>query len=298
MPDLSGRIVIVTGANSGVGFYTALELANKHAHVILACRNKERGLRAQQEIREETGNTDVEFMQVDMGSGESIRAFATAFHQRFDRLDLLVNNAGFWGAPYKTTPDGFEAHFGTNYLGAFYLTSLLFDLLKASKAARVVNLSSLAHRAGSTDFKTVGYYPADGQTAMKAYSISKLAMNLFAFELDRRLRAAGLQQVKAIAVHPGTSVTPGMQLPSWLETVVRPLSSCVFNSQEASAWPSLFAATEESIEGGEFIGPSGFLAMKGPPARATASKQSYSLEDAANLWARSEELLQCRFEVK
>ncbi|KAJ0410459.1 hypothetical protein P43SY_002791 [Pythium insidiosum] len=282
MPSQAGRVVIVTGANSGIGFATASAFAARGAHVILACRSPQRGQAAAVKIREETGSASVDFMQLDVGSVASIRTFCSHIHDRFDHIDVLINNAGVMHPQHVKTIDGFESHFAVNHLGHFLLTSLLFGLLKQSRDARVVSVSSLSHHtADIDDFSTIGY-DSIASAYINDYSVSKLANLLFTFELDRRLRASGVTNVKAVACHPGitlTNITPSAihahHLPQWLQNGLQWLFSWlpIFQSVEVGALPTLFAATAESVESGDFYGPDGWKSCWGYPAKEEPSKE-------------------------
>lgn len=319
MPSQQGKIVIVTGANTGLGFATALELVRGGAHVILACRNEARGLDAEQRIRAEVAKpTDdatladeevppatgaVQFMLLDVGSLASIRAFAEKFQASFDRLDILINNAGMKAVKHSTTVDGFEAQFGINHLGHFALTSLLFNALRKSPAARVVSIGSISHHNCDVDFDNLNAVPPK-YDAMTAYRISKLANILFAYELERRLKDAGVTNVISIACHPG--VTESNLLPNLLETynstIIRSIIKFVHSlpwaqSNAMGALCVLCAATDPQIVPGEYIGPHGFWEFYGSPRVVPSSKQSYSPENAARLWNESEKLTKVPFPV-
>lgn len=197
---MQGKIVLVTGANTGIGKVTALELARKRATVVMVARNQAKGEATLAEIKAETGNNDVHLMVADMASQASIRALATAVRERFDRLDVLVNNAGATNAERQESPDGIELTFAVNHLGYFLLTNLLLDLLKASAPSRVVSISSAAHRFGAIRFDDLQFKKRPYRE-WPAYGQSKLANLLFTYELARRLEGNG---VTANAVHPGT----------------------------------------------------------------------------------------------
>lgn len=311
IPCLDGKVVVITGANAGIGFATASAMAARGAHVILGCRSRERGLEAERSIREQTGSATVDFMQLDMSSLTSIRAFSDAVHLKFDRLDILVNNAGVMHPPEAKTVDGFEAHFGVNHLGHFYLTHLLFDLLKhATDEARVVTVSSTNHRyvATDTDFASLGH-DKSGRKYMNEYSVSKLCNLLFTYELDRRLKAAkgtNEKKIKTVGCHPGitlTNIIPSAMnlhvLPSFIQAAFHKVIVAlpIFQTPEVGALPSLCAATETSVESGDFIGPDGYRSFWGYPKKDTSSPLSHSLEAAVQLWKRSEELLHVSFTV-
>jgi NAD(P)-dependent dehydrogenase (short-subunit alcohol dehydrogenase family) len=225
--DLSGKVVIVTGANAGIGEVTARQLAKQGATVILACRRPEEGDRVASAIAEETNHANVHAMPLDLGDSSSIRAFADAFLARYDRLDVLINNAGVMNTPKGTTKDGFETQIGVNHLGHFLLTSLLLDTLKASAPSRIVNVSSCFHdkamgREGVIDFDDL-HFERRKYDGWSAYAQSKLANLLHARGLARRLDGTG---VTAVSVHPGWVRTnlARHSMPLWVQNyVLRPL---------------------------------------------------------------------------
>ena len=191
IPDMSGKVTIVTGANSGIGWDTAVSFAKKGTTVIMACRSLEKGQAALEQLKAEVPSADVELMQLDLASLDSVRSFAEAFQARYDRLDLLINNAGIMMVPYGKTEDGFEKQLGTNHLGHFALTGLLIDTILATPGARVVNVSSAGHRMGSMAFDDLMFEDGEGYSGRSAYGRSKLANLLFTYELQRRFEAAG-----------------------------------------------------------------------------------------------------------
>ena len=201
MPDMSGKVAIVTGANSGIGYESARALAEKGADVVMACRNLEKAHKAAEEIRSENPRGSVEVMQLDLADLDSVRRFAEAFKAEHDRLDLLINNAGIMMVPYGKTAQGFEKHFGVNHLGHFALTGLLFDLLKETPGSRVVMVSSVYHRMGKIDFD---YKNCEEKTYCRQEPNvhSKLANMLFMNELNRKLDPAGIDTL-SVAAHPG-----------------------------------------------------------------------------------------------
>ncbi|GLD95468.1 hypothetical protein PINS_up004113 [Pythium insidiosum] len=307
MPLQHGKVVVITGADSGVGYATATALATKGATVILACRDDPRGLVAEQTIRETSESDKVYFLQLDLANLASIRAFAREYRLRFGRLDILINNAGVLHPEESHTKDGFETHFGVNHLGHFFLTALMFDLLKRSPEARIVNVSSMIHRIASADFATIGLAPIETTTAvMPDYGASKLANLLFTYELHRRVKAAGLNSIKVLASHPGVALTKMASsamyahvLPTFAQGWVHKLLGVtpIFQSPEMAALPSLFAATSEKAQSGDFYGPDGWGACWGHPTLEQSSAGSHSRRDARQLWSRSEELLKHSFHV-
>ncbi|KAE9353779.1 hypothetical protein PF008_g4826 [Phytophthora fragariae] len=324
MPPQHGRLAIVTGANTGLGFATSLALARAGAHVILACRNEARGLEAQQRIHNEiqaSNDTEsdavgaAEFMQLDVGVLQSVRDFASTFTTRFSgrRLDMLVLNAGVKAVEYGETADGFEQQFGVNHLGHFALVALLLPAMKMQvpratdlPPARVVSISSISHHGSSLDMKQLSVKP-EHYDAMSAYRASKLANLLFAYELHRRLERAGIspKRVLSVACHPG--VTESNLLPNLASTynsvIIRAIIGFVHwlpwaQSNTQGALNVLCVATDPNVVGGEFIGPHGLSEFYGWPRTVTSSKQSMSLEDARQLWEESEKLTGITFFVE
>ncbi|KAG2502753.1 hypothetical protein JM16_009594 [Phytophthora kernoviae] len=276
IPSLTGKVVIVTGANSGIGFITALELARKQAHVVLACRNVERGQQAVNAIKTELGGTihsAVEFMELDLSDLHNVQNFGETFLTKFGRLDILVNNAGVLVPSQTHTAEGLEMQFVVNHLGHFYLTSLLFDLLKrGDEPSRVVTVTSLSHSWAKLNLSKLPRSRPDKRTYSKEYATSKLANLLFTYELDRRITAAGLAgKVLAVAAHPGiaSSEIPlkvlAEHFPSWMQSFVIKLFEISHLGQPIGrgALPSLFAATGVPVESGDYFGPDGFLGIRG-----------------------------------
>jgi NAD(P)-dependent dehydrogenase (short-subunit alcohol dehydrogenase family) len=293
IPDQTGRVVVVTGANSGLGYESALALARKGAHVIMACRSAQRAADARQAIEDAcTPGASIDVMPLDLGSLASVRAFAADFSARFDRLDLLLNNAGLMATPQGMTADGFETQFGVNHLGHFALTGLLLPLLLRTPGSRVVTTSSIAHRTGKMNFDDLNL--SANYSRYGAYGQSKLANVLFAFELQRRLSAAGAGTI-SLAAHPGfaetnlqraTAAASGSRAEGGLYETMLGLFA---QSQEMGALPQLYAATAPAVKGGEFYGPS-TLDMRGYPKRVNGAKATRDTAAAARLWAESERL--------
>jgi NAD(P)-dependent dehydrogenase (short-subunit alcohol dehydrogenase family) len=291
IPPQTGKTALVTGANSGIGYQAALELARHGAHVLLGCRSVAKGEAALARLLKAAPGASAEVVELDMASLASIRAFATKFAARGVALDILVNNAGVMALPTRElTADGFERQFGTNHLGHFALTGLLLLLqLLAAHAPRVVTVASLAHRNGKIDFENLQsekkYVPWD------AYNASKLANILFAKELQRR--AAGTALL-SIPVHPGVSVTniidngPGAK---GLKVVaLKLLAPLLMQPDTAGALPTLYAATSPDAKGGEYIGPDGFMEFKGAPVVVQPKPQALDEATAKKLWSVSEDL--------
>jgi NAD(P)-dependent dehydrogenase (short-subunit alcohol dehydrogenase family) len=292
IPDQSGRIAVVTGANTGLGYETALALAAAGAEVVVAARNQAKGQDAVLRILGAHPGAKVRFEELDLASLGNVEAFAERLLAQHDRLDLLINNAGVMTPPVRqATADGFELQFGVNYLAHFALTARLLPLLRAAKAARVVSLSSGAHHTGKINFDdpqwTRRYRP------WLAYSQSKLAMLMFAFELQRRGDAAGWGLISN-AAHPGYARTeliangPGdTSLSARFSILLQPLIS---QSAAEGALPTLLAATSPSAVGGGYYGPGGIFELTGPPKPARVAGPAKDKAVAARLWEVSERL--------
>ncbi len=289
IPDQAGRVAVVTGANSGIGLIAAQELARAGAGVVLACRNAEKGEAAASLIREEDPQASVSVETLDLSSLGSVRAFAERFAGAHDSLDLLINNAGLMAPPRGETADGFELQLGTNHLGHFALTGLLLDRLEGHEDARVVTLSSTAHKIGKINFDDLQSERRYGR--WRAYCQSKLANILFARELERRLRAAGLS-VKSLAAHPGYAATnlQSAVAPA-LDRVLMAAGNRLFaQSAEMGALPTLYAATRPNLNGGLFIGPDGFEEGRGHPKVVRPVRAGRDQATAERLWSVSAEL--------
>jgi NAD(P)-dependent dehydrogenase (short-subunit alcohol dehydrogenase family) len=295
IPDQTGRIAVVTGANSGLGLVTARELARAGAHVVVAARDPERGAKAVEDIKAAVPRADLEFQPLNLADLSSVRQFAEALEARHDGLDLLVNNAGVMALPYQKTADGFELQFGTNHLGHFALTGRLAGLLAKRPDSRVVTVSSGLAQRGRIDFGNL-----QGEREYKkwaAYSNAKLANLLFAFELDRRLPSVG-----SYAAHPGYAATnlqgaTAKATGNKLVEFVIGLGNKVFAQDMAmGALPSLYAATKPGLPSGSYIGPDGFKEQRGHPKIVRAIRAAYDEDVARKLWEVSEELTGVRFQ--
>jgi NAD(P)-dependent dehydrogenase (short-subunit alcohol dehydrogenase family) len=287
MPDQSGKLAIVTGANSGLGRITARELARHGAEVVVASRNVKKGEEAAAEIAAVASGPSPRVSELDLGSLESVRAFAAEHSDR--PLDLLVNNAGVMMTPRRETSDGFELQLGTNHLGHFALTGLLLDALQRADAARIVTVSSNEHKAGRIDFDNLQL--AHDYSPRGSYQRSKLANAVFAVELDRRLRAAGSPATSVFA-HPGYAATNLQSAgPTGLMKGLLAISNrLVAQSAERGALPILYAATSPDVEPGGYYGPNGFGEFRGFPKLTKAIPEAYDDATAARLWDVSEEL--------
>ncbi len=300
LPDLTGRTVLVTGANSGIGFEAALQFAGKGAGVVLACRDPNKTEAAAAAIRDVHPGAVLEAMPLDLARLASVRSFADAYRKSHSELHVLCNNAGVMALPYRRTADGFEMQFGTNHLGHFALTGLLLEPLLATSGARVVNLTSTAHRIGKMHFDDL--HGERGYRRWAAYGQSKLANLLFSYELQRRLERRGAP-VSSVACHPGYASTnlqlagPRMEGSSWMETLSN-LSNRIFSQSAAmGALPTLYAAAADDVRGGDYIGPDGFAETWGHPKKVRSSARSHDREAATRLWEVSEELTSVRFEA-
>lgn len=291
IPDLSGKIALVTGANSGLGYETALALAIKGATVVLACRDTQKGNIAYNNIKLQHPKADVAFMKLDLAKLRSVHQLAEKFAAQYDRLDILVNNAGVMGTSEKQTFDRFEYQLGVNFLGHFALTGLLWDKLQAAPEARVVHLASLIAERGQLWLDNLML--RNQYTPMRAYAQSKLAMLVFATEMQRRMEAQGITHLKSIAAHPGISKTnlfEQMQLPRWLMQLAMWLMNNRLQSAAQGALPQLYAATDPAARGGTYIGPDGPRGWKGFPTEVSLPSSAHNAEANAQLWTQAASL--------
>lgn len=286
--SLSRKTAIITGANSGIGLETAMVFAARGARVIMAVRNTDKGYAAREAILNTNRHAEVDIMPLDLSDLESVRFFAESFRSRHDSLDLLINNAGVMTPPYSQTKDGFEMQFGSNHLGHFALTGHLLPLLTKTAGSRVVTVSSLAHRGARILFDNLD--GSNGYKAMKFYGQSKLANLMFARELDRRLKTHGHSAI-SIACHPGISATNLFKIGNRDATgIFKGLMNRFFQPAHMGALPTIFAATEPSLRGGEYIGPDGKGQRKGFPAIDTPHRSANDEAVSEKLWNVSEEL--------
>lgn len=297
VPDQTGRLAVVTGANSGIGFHAASRLAQAGAQVVLACRNPDKAADAVARLEALAPDAAVEVVSLDLSSLASVRGAAQAIRERHDHIDLLINNAGVMAIPRSETADGFETQIGTNHLGHFAFTGLLLDLVRAAPEGRVVTVSSGAHKTGRINFDDL--QGRNGYRKWGAYGQSKLANLLFAYELQRRLTAAGAETI-SVAAHPGWAATnlqtsgrgitggPGLLLNNLANHLIA-------QSDEMGALPTLYAATSPDVEPGGYYGPGGFQEMKGLPRSVPSNARSKNEADAARLWDLSEELTDVHF---
>jgi NAD(P)-dependent dehydrogenase (short-subunit alcohol dehydrogenase family) len=289
MGNQAGRTVIVTGANTGIGFETALALYKAGAHVVIACRDKDKAVKALEEMKKQNGDGLLETGKLDLSSLAAIKNFAEDFKQKHDRLDLLINNAGVMRSPEAKTAEGYELQFGTNFLGHFALTGHLYPLIKATAGSRIITVSSLAYLRGNIDFDNLksekSYDP------IREYSRSKLANIYFSLELQRRITEAG-DKVLSIAVQPGanrTELSRHMNEEEFSAAIKR-----VGGLMEPwqGALPSLYASVSDEAKGAELYGPDKDGGYRGYPAKAEINKVALVPEVAKQLWQKAEEISQ------
>ncbi|MBN2664395.1 MAG: SDR family NAD(P)-dependent oxidoreductase [Bacteroidales bacterium] len=294
MPDLSGKIIIVTGGNSGLGYESVKAFAEKGAEVILASRSVEKGLKVQTEIEKLTIKGKIEVMQLDLQDFASIEKFAENFKQKYQKLDVLLNNAGIMTTPYFKTKDGLEGQIGTNHFGHFKLTGLLLDIIKSTPKSRVVNISSIAHERGKMYFDNLMFENGKEYTPMKSYGQSKLANLLFTYELQRYFEANNIDSI-SVAAHPGVSKTNLAQhllKKFWVKLFI-PFMLIMVQSAERGALPGIRASVAEDVKGGDYYGP--HKRMKGFPVKVGSTEESHNIEDAKKLWNISEEITGVKF---
>jgi NAD(P)-dependent dehydrogenase (short-subunit alcohol dehydrogenase family) len=287
IPDQTGRAVVITGANSGIGLVAARELARAGARVVMAVRNLDKGRAAADSIP----SAEVEVRELDLADLGSVRSFAEDYQ---GEVDLLINNAGVMAPPRQETKDGFESQFGTNHLGHFALTGLLLPRLLTASEPRVVTVSSGAHRIGRIRFDDL-----QGERRYFNwlwYGQSKLANLMFCFELQRRATEAGTE-LKSMAVHPGYART-NLQFasPPWYEQAVMKVTNVVAQTADMGALPTLYAATVPDLPGGSFVGPDGFMEQRGYPHVVTAADKAYDEAAWRRLWEVSEDLTGVSYE--
>ena len=303
MPDQDEKVTVVTGANTGLGFEATRAFAHKGAHVVMACRDADKAADARHDIEREGPRGSLEVTTLDLADLESVETFAEEFRADHEDLHVLCNNAGVMAIPRSETADGFETQFGVNHLGHFALTGRLLDRLRETPGeTRVVTQSSGLHENGDIDFADLqgerSYDPWD------AYAQSKLANVLFAYELDRRLRAAGVADVTSAACHPGYAATDlqrrgpeksGSTVRLW---AMKAANAVLAQSAEKGALPLLYAATADAVDGGDYVGPGGFRNMRGLPEIQQSSDRSYDRDLAARLWDVSENLTGVRYDLE
>jgi NAD(P)-dependent dehydrogenase (short-subunit alcohol dehydrogenase family) len=279
-----GRVAIVTGSSSGIGFETARVLSDKEATVIIAVRNREKGNRAMERIKQKNDKADVRVMVLDLANLDSVRSFAESFKEDFSQLDLLINNAGVMIPPYGKTADGFELQFGTNHLGHFALTGLLLERILATPGSRIVNVSSTAHKIGSINLDDINWEQRKYKKS-RAYGDSKIANLYFTYELQRLLEHNKSETI-VTAAHPGWTATDLQRHAGFIEA----LNGIFAQGIDMGALPTLYGAVAEDVKGGDFFGPSGFMEMKGYPKQVQSIPRARDKEIAQKLWGISEKL--------
>ncbi len=289
MPSQSGRIAVITGANSGLGLETTIALAAAGAQIIMACRSPERAADALAEAQRRVPGAQITPMKLDLSSLDSVRAFADAFNARHARLDLLINNAGIMGTPFEKTVDGFESQMGTNHLGHFALTGLLIDRLTSSPDARVITVGSMGHWRAKPLALDDLHYQHRPYSPFGAYCASKLANMLFMTELGRRLESRGVRMISA-GGHPGGADTnikkaEPNSFAALRMRIMRPIAlRYLINTAEIGALSTLYAATMPSVRNNDYYGPDRVFGMKGHPAPAKRSALAMDGQAARQLW--------------
>lgn len=287
IPDLKGKIAIVTGSNTGLGRETAKVLAGKNAEVILAVRNIKKGEDAIRDIKSEYPNSNVNVMELDLSSLKSIKDFSTKFNSIYKQLNLLINNAGVMMPPYSKTEDGFESQFGINHLGHFALTGHLINLLKSTPGARVINVSSGAHNWGNLEFSDLDWVNRK-YNRQKSYGDSKIANLYFTFELAQKLKES---DVIVAAAHPGWTAT-NLQRHSGLFSFFNPFFA---QKPNMGALPTLRAAVDPEVKSGDYFGPNGRGEIKGYPVKVKSNELSKDEAIRKRLWKVSEELTSVKY---
>lgn len=294
IPDLSDNVMVVTGSNRGLGFVVASQLARHNAHVIMAVRNVDQGELAKQEILSSFPEATIDVFKLDLANLSSIQSFTTEFKHKFSRLDVLLNNAGITSSvkipTHSTTEDGFEYFFGVNHLGTYAVTGSLFDVLKQTPDSRVVTVSSLSHRQAKMNFEDIMFEKKYSRG--KIYGQSKLANLLFGYELSRLIQQNNLP-MESIVVHPGFAKS-SKKSQGFLVDLGKKLLA---QSSEQGALPLLYGMIGPDVENGDFIGPDGFMGIKGYPKRVTSSQRSYNEDDALKIWQLSQELTKVTFSL-
>lgn len=289
IPDQSNRVVIITGASSGLGKEATRVMASKNARVIMAVRDTEKGQKVAAEIKNVQPDANIDIQKLDLGSLDSIHTFAKAIKTFYHRVDILINNAGVMACPFSKTQDGFEIQMGTNHLGHFALTGLLMPLLQETKDSRIVATSSAAHRQGDINFEDINWEQRK-YNSTKAYADSKLANLYFTYELAKKLKTDPNAPI-VITAHPGWASTD-LKRHSLMFKVLSPIFS---QSVQNGVLPTLRAATDRHAQAGDYYGPSGFMEIKGSPTLVSSSKMSHNEANGKLLWALSEKMTGVKF---
>lgn len=291
IPDQSGRVFVITGANAGLGAAAVAMLAEKQATVVLAIRNREKGEKVVAEILNKNKTAQLDILELDLASLNSIAQFSQTFSQKYDRLDVLINNAGVMACPFAKTEDGFEMQMGVNHLGHFALTAHLLPLLRQTPNSRLVNTASLAHKAGKINFADLNwekrkYIPS------RAYCDSKLANLYFTYELVRKLQSMP-NAPKICAAHPGWTKTELMRYSGIADFGTRLLAQ----SAEMGALPIVRAAVDPTAQTGDYFGPAKLFEVFGHPVRVSSTKRAQDQDAAQKLWALSEKMTKVQYPI-
>lgn len=291
IPDLSGKISIVTGSSSGIGYEAGRLMANKNATVILAVRNLEKGEKAKLKILNQNKSSDVEVMKIDLSDLDSIQKFVENYKMKYNRLDILINNAGVMIPPYTKTKDGFELQMGTNHLGHFALTLQLIDIIESTTNSRIVNVSSGAHKFGNIEFDDLNWEERKYK-AWKAYGDSKIANLYFTKELAKRMSQKD-KRVLVTASHPGWTATELQRYSGLLEFLTKFFAM----PSEQGALTTLRATFDEDAENGDYYGPDGFQEWRGYPVKVEMNALAKDEYIAKRLWDISEKLTDVKFNL-
>lgn len=298
IPSQKGKIILITGANSGLGLEATKVLSSKGAHVVMTARNLKSGDEAISLIKKENASAKLDLMRLDLSDFASIHQFSEEFHKKYKQLDVLINNAGvMFPAKRELTKQKFEVQFGTNHLGHFLLTGLLLDILKNTPSSRIAIQSSGQHKAkmGKPDIYFDDLNFDKGYNKYVAYTQSKLANLLFAYELDRQLKANKID-ITVVAAHPGYTKTNLVRHSGFFVQAI--ITNILAQSVEIGTLPILRAATDTSVTGGEYFGPTKMNEMRGYPELVKSSDKSYDKELAGKLWKVSEKLTQIIYNFK
>jgi len=289
IPDLKGKVIIITGATSGLGKEAAKILAQKNATVIMAVRNTQKAEPIVQQIKKQHPNAQIDIREIDLSSLASVKLFANDVLDNYDRLDVLINNAGIMACPFDKTQDSYEIQMGTNHLGHFALTGLLMPLLETTNNARIVATSSIGHRMGKIDFADINWEKRKYNSS-QAYADSKLANLYFTYELAKKLNQEK-KDIKVTAAHPGWTRTD-LQKHSWYMRMLNPLFS---QGPDQGVLPTLRAAFDPNAKSGDYFGPSRFFEMHGSPIVVKSNEHSHDTEAAKKLWHISEVLTNIKY---
>jgi NAD(P)-dependent dehydrogenase (short-subunit alcohol dehydrogenase family) len=285
--DLTGKTFLVTGANSGIGYEATKVFASKGALVIMGCRNLEKANKAKDDIISEFPKAQLDIIHLDLTSFKSIKLFADKVLEKYNKLDVLLNNAGIMTVPYGSTEDGLELQTGVNHFGHYYLTMNLVELIHKTKDSRIVNIASIAHKYGNIKKKTFHYEKGKRYSKMKAYAQSKLANLLFTYKLKQKLEEQN-SSIKVLAAHPGVSKTNlGSHIKAGSIKWIQRTLTLVVQSQDRGALPGIRACTDKAAKSGEYYGPSSLFEFKGDPVVVKSTRRSHKQELQDMLWTES-----------